>query len=271
MRPLNDAMHGAVRWAGWAALCALAGCGGGQTGGGASDAGPASVQVEAQAEGGVTLLGLVVANEEPQVPPGPQAPVRMKPPSLPEALKAADVGDARREDRGLVHLTLIGPEGAQASSLELAPVRGVGYPSVRARVSSVRTNGHAPVASLRAQCPSASECTFRAPLPDGAERMYVLRIPQDSAARLLSGEAEGEVLVVAQQVAVPQRTVVTLTLESGRQTSSARVAYLGPDATRAATVAPAPAEGTVSASPLHTPASRTIESPTRRYPFAPRS
>lgn len=261
-------MHEALHWAGWAALCAVAGCGGG--GGepgitGASGAGSAAVQMDGQTERGATLLALVVATEDPQ------GPVRIKPPTLPDALKAADL-DARGEEGGLVQLTLKGPEGPQASSLELASVRGVGYPSVRAKVVSVRTNGDAPVASFRAQCASTSECNFRVPLRDGAQQLYVLRIPEDAAARLLPSEAEGEVLVVAQQVAMPARTAVTLTLEADRHASSARIAYLGPDATtQAAVAAPAPANGAVPASPLGTPASWAIDPPSRRYPFAPRS
>ena len=157
-----------------------------------------------------------------------------------------------------VHLQLLGPDGVPASSLELPPVRGVGYASVKARISSVRAGGETPVDNVRPFCPSSVQCEYRVAGRDRLDLRYVVKLPDENVARLSA--TGNEILVTAKQTNLPVRTPVTITLEIGNHTSSARVAYLGIDATQES-IAQETQTTTV-------PMPRPIKPAGSRYPFS---
>jgi hypothetical protein len=140
----------------------------------------------------------------------------------------------------------------------LPPVRGMGYATVKARISSVRASGDTPVDNVRPYCPSSVQCEYRVAGRDRLDLTYVVRLPDENVARLSA--AGNDILVIAKQTSLPMRTPVTITLDIGKHTSTARVAYLGADGMQEAM-----AQETQSAT---VPMPRPISPAGSRYPFS---
>lgn len=186
-----------------------------------------------------------------------QPAVRARPIATPSTFRSAP--DDSRGEETAVHLQLLSPEGVHASSLELPPVRGVGYATVKAKISSVRAGGETPVDEVRPYCPSSVQCEYRATGRDRLDHVYVVKLPDENVARLSA--AGNEILVTAKQTNLPVRTPVTITLQIGKHASTARVAYLGADATQEPI---AQDTQTTTAAPVPQP----IRPAGSRYPFS---
>jgi hypothetical protein len=157
-----------------------------------------------------------------------------------------------------VQLQLLGPEGILASSLELPPVRGVGYATVKARISSVRAGGETPVDNVRPYCPSTVQCEYRVADRERLDLVYVVKLADENVARLSA--SGNDILVTAKQTNLPVRTPVTITLAIGRHSSTVRVAYLGSDAAQEA--AAQESQGSTVSMP------RPIKPAASRFPFS---
>ena len=185
-----------------------------------------------------------------------QPSITAKPVATPSIFRSAS--EEPKSEETAVHLQLLSPDGVQTSSLELPPVRGVGYATVKAKISNVRASGDTPVDSVRPYCPSSVRCEYRVAGRDRLDLMYVVKLPDENVARLSA--AGNDILVTAKQTNLPVRTPVTITLEIGKHTSTARVAYLGADATQE-TMAQETQTATV-------PIPRPIKPAGSRYPFS---
>jgi hypothetical protein len=250
--PNGIAMSICLKWSLWlgvfAVMPSLFGCGGG----GGETPGAVVAPVESTASPESQSFKEAVLQ-----PVAAQLPVRARSVTSPHIFRAASQ-EPRSEDVA-VHLQLLSPDGVQASSLELPPVRGVGYATVRARISSVRAGGETPVDEARPYCPSSVQCEYRTADRGRLDLVYVVKLPDESVARLSA--AGNEILVTAKQTAMPVRTAVTIALQVGKHTSTARVAYLG-----AAATIETSAQGTQSLAAA--PVLQPIKPAGSRYPFA---
>lgn len=234
-----------LRLGGLAVLPVFLGCGGGSSE--TPNAAEAPVELTASSESPSFKAVLQ--------PAAAQLAVRARLVTTPSTFRAAS--EEPRSEETAVHLQLISPDGVQASFLELPPVRGAGYATVKAKISSLRAGGETPVDEGRPYCPSSVQCEYRTVGRDRLELVYVVKLPDESAARLSA--AGNDILITAKQTNVPVRTPVTITLQIGKHTSTARLAYLGADATNEIT-----AQETRTA-PVPMP--RPIEPAAKRYPF----
>ena len=235
----------ASRLSAFAVLPVFLGCGGGSSDPPIADLAPVTASPESR-----PFRTVVVS------PAAAQASVSARPVTAPSILRSAS--GAPSSDETAVHLQLLSPDGVQASSLELPPVRGVGYASVKAKISSVRAGGETPVDNVRPSCPSSAQCEYRVASRDRLDLVYVVKLSDENVARLSA--AANEILVTAKQMNLPVRTPVTITLAIGKHTSTARVAYLGTDATQEA-IAQETQTSTV-------PMPRPIKPAGSRYPFS---
>ena len=232
-----------------AVLPVFLGCGGGSSE--PSDAVLEPVELTASPE--IRSFKQVVVS-----PVAAQPSATARPVTTPKIFRSAS--EEPRSEEIAVHLQLLSPDGVQASSLELPPVRGVGYATVKAKISNVRAGGETPVDNVRPYCSSSVQCEYRVAGRERLDLMYVVKLPDENVARLSA--AGNEILVTAKQTNLPVRTPVTITLEIGKHTSTARVAYLGPDATQEAAVAQETQTTTAAPQP------RPIKPAGSRYPFS---
>jgi len=232
-----------------AMLPVLSGCGGGSS----------------EASGVVLApLGLTASPESgafkqaEHQPAAAQSPVRASSLATPGSILRS-VSEEPGSEETAVHLQLLSPDGVQASSLELPPVRGVGYATVTAKISSVRAGGETPVDGARPSCPSNARCEYRVVGRNRLDLVYAVKLNDDSVARLSA--AGSEILVTAKQTNMPVRTPVTITLEVGKHVSTARLAYLGLEATQETM---AQENSSVMVAPMPQP----IKPAGSRYPFS---
>jgi hypothetical protein len=231
-----------------AMLLVLFGCGGGSSE--PSGAVLAPVELTASPEGRSS-------KQAELQPAAAQIAVRARSVATPSVFRSAS--EDSRSEEAAVHLQLLSPDGVQASSLELPPVRGAGYATVKAKILSVRAGGETPVEDVRPYCPSSAQCEYRIVGRNRLDLVYVVKLPDDHVARLSA--AGNEILITAKQTNMPVRTPVTITLEVGKHASTARVAYLGADATQEAAAQETP---TTTAAPMP----QAIKPAASRYPFS---
>jgi hypothetical protein len=191
------------------------------------------------------------------LPPAAQPAFQPRPITTPSIFRPAS--EESKNEASAVHLQLLSPDGVQASSLELPPVRGVGYATVKARILSVRAGGGTPVDNLRPYCLSAVRCEYRVAGRDGVDTVYVVKLPDEDLARLSA--SGNDILISGKQTTMQVRSPVTVTLEVGRFASTARLAYLDADATQEPI-----AQGAQSTSAEPMP--RPITPFGSRYPFS---
>ena len=246
---MSNSLHWIARLSALAILPVFFGCGGG------SNEAPGVV---------LAPLGLTASPESgafkhaEHQPAAAQSPVRASSVVIPSSILRS-VSEEPGSEETAVHLQLLSPDGVQASSLELPPVRGVGYATVKAKISSVRAGGETPVDEARPYCSSNARCEYRVVGRNRVDLVYAVKLNDDSVARLSA--SGNEILVTARQTNMPVRTPVTITLEVGKQVSTARLAYLGPEATQETI---AQESSTVIVAPMP----QAIKPAGSRYPFS---
>ena len=185
-------------------LSSLVGCGGSEPsfiGGSSANASP-----EAQAP---------APAPRPETAAGVPAPSAAKPDAAPTQAAGASGYDMRLYDEN----------GLAAPTLELAPVNGRVYPTVRVLVVSRGPRVISPVANLQAYCATPTRCEYLPPRNADRALKYTVSIGEDSIARLSPAKDMIAVTIRELKVVEPFIVTVTLTVE-GQPPVTKQIKYL---------------------------------------------
>ena len=129
------------------------------------------------------------------------------------------------ESVGAYEIRLFDQNGWPKETFELAPVRGVGYQTVRAAVVLRGSKTLSPVAGVQAYCATPLRCEYLPPRSaDHAER-YTVSLSDDSVARLST--TEGMIAISARYFEVERPSIVSVTLTvDGQPPVTKRITYM---------------------------------------------
>ena len=135
--------------------------------------------------------------------------------------ESADVA----EPAGAYEIRLFDHNGWPRETFELAPVRGIGYQTVRAAVVLRGSKTLSPVAGVQAYCATPLRCEYLPPRSaDHAER-YAISLPDDSVARLST--TDGMIAISARYLEVERPSIVSVTLTvDGQPPVTKRITYM---------------------------------------------
>jgi len=110
-------------------------------------------------------------------------------------------------------------------SFELVPVRGIGYPTVRAAVVLRGSKTLSPVAGVQAYCATPLRCEYLPPRTGDRAERYTVSLPDDSVARLST--SEGMIAISARYLDVERPSIVSVTLTvDGQPPVTKRIMYM---------------------------------------------
>jgi hypothetical protein len=137
----------------------------------------------------------------------------------PNAAPTQAAGQSRYDVR------LYDESGRAATTFELTPVDGHGYPAVRARVILRSPRVGSPVADVQAYCATPTRCEYLPPRSGDHASKYTVSIATDSIARL--SPIKDMIAVTTRELKVVAPVVVTVTLTvDGQPPVTKQIKYL---------------------------------------------
>jgi len=130
-----------------------------------------------------------------------------------------------RTSSGAYEIRLFDQNGWPAETFELVPVRGTGYPTVRAVVVLRDSKTLSPVAGVQPYCATPVRCEYLPPRGANHAERYTVSLSDDSIARLST--TEGMIVISARYLEVKQPSVVSVTLTvEGQPPVTKRITYM---------------------------------------------